>query len=76
MGDYCDWVKVLDFGLVKTLGGDVPEAGLTAPNMVTGTPAYLSPESALGRGGGPPERHLRAGLRGLLDADRPLRLHR
>jgi eukaryotic-like serine/threonine-protein kinase len=48
MGDYCDWVKVLDFGLVKTLGGDVPEAGLTAPHMVTGTPAYLSPESALG----------------------------
>ncbi len=48
MGDYCDWVKVLDFGLVKSLGGDVLEAGLTAPNMVTGTPAYLSPESALG----------------------------
>jgi serine/threonine-protein kinase len=48
MGDYCDWVKVLDFGLVKTLGGDVPEAGLTAPDMLTGTPAYLSPESALG----------------------------
>jgi serine/threonine-protein kinase len=33
---------------VKTLGGDVPEAGLTAPHMLTGTPAYLSPESALG----------------------------
>ena len=48
MGDYCDWVKVLDFGLVKTLGCDVPEAGLTAPHTVTGTPAYLSPESALG----------------------------
>ncbi len=48
MGDYCDWVKVLDFGLVKTLGGDVPEAGLTAPHTVTGTPACLSPESALG----------------------------
>lgn len=34
--------------LVKTLGGDVPEAGLTAPHTVTGTPAYLPPESALG----------------------------
>ncbi|MDQ3208989.1 MAG: serine/threonine protein kinase [Gemmatimonadota bacterium] len=42
MGDYCDWVKVLDFGLVKTLGGDVPEAGLTAPHTVTGTPACLA----------------------------------
>jgi eukaryotic-like serine/threonine-protein kinase len=48
MGDYSDWVKVLDFGLVKTLGGDLAEAGLTAPHTVTGTPAYLSPESALG----------------------------
>ena len=48
MGDYCDWVKVLDFGLVKTLGGDLPEAGLTAPHTLAGTPAYLSPESALG----------------------------
>jgi eukaryotic-like serine/threonine-protein kinase len=48
MGDYCDWVKVLDFGLVKTQGGEALEPGLTAPNTVTGTPAYLSPESALG----------------------------
>jgi hypothetical protein len=48
MGDYCDWVKVLDFGLVKTLGGDSLEPGLTAPNVLSGTPAYLSPESALG----------------------------
>jgi serine/threonine-protein kinase len=48
MGEYCDWVKVLDFGLVKTVGGDGVEPGLTAPNMLSGTPAYLSPESALG----------------------------
>jgi serine/threonine-protein kinase len=48
MGDYCDWVKVLDFGLVKTVGGNGAEPGLTAPNMISGTPAYLSPESALG----------------------------
>ena len=48
MGDYCDWVKVLDFGLVKTVGGNGVEPGLTAPNMISGTPAYLSPESALG----------------------------
>jgi serine/threonine-protein kinase len=48
MGDYADWVKVLDFGLVKAQGGSEQDAGLTAPNMMTGTPAYLSPESALG----------------------------
>jgi serine/threonine protein kinase len=49
MGQYFDYVKVLDFGLVKTQGpaGEV-DPGLTAPNTVTGTPAYLSPESALG----------------------------
>ena len=48
LGEYCDWVKVLDFGLVKSQGGDALEPGLTAPHTVTGTPAYLSPESALG----------------------------
>jgi hypothetical protein len=49
MGQYFDFVKVLDFGLVKSqavaAGADI---GLTGPNVVTGTPAYVSPESALG----------------------------
>jgi tRNA A-37 threonylcarbamoyl transferase component Bud32 len=49
MGHYYDFVKVLDFGLVKKSGsGTEMDIGLTAPNMVAGTPAYLSPESALG----------------------------
>jgi serine/threonine-protein kinase len=48
MGQYSDWVKVLDFGLVKSHVSEVHEPGLTAPHTVTGTPAYLSPESALG----------------------------
>jgi serine/threonine-protein kinase len=48
LGEYSDWVKVLDFGLVKTQAGELLEPGLTAPNTMTGTPAYLSPESALG----------------------------
>jgi serine/threonine-protein kinase len=49
IGHYFDYVKVLDFGLVKRAGGDSAlDVGLTAPNMLTGTPAYLSPESAQG----------------------------
>ena len=48
-GRDCDFVKVLDFGLVKRYAGADPAApGLTAPNVVAGTPAYLSPESASG----------------------------
>jgi hypothetical protein len=42
-GDLYDFVKVLDFGLVKTMSSK--EAGLTAANAVTGTPLYLSPEA-------------------------------
>lgn len=43
-GGVHDFVKVLDFGLVKSL--DVADqANLTNPNTVTGTPYYLSPEA-------------------------------
>jgi serine/threonine-protein kinase len=48
MGRECDFVKVLDFGLVKSAVPAMAEPGLTAPNMLAGTPAYLSPETALG----------------------------
>jgi serine/threonine-protein kinase len=49
MGRECDFVKVLDFGLVKRAGPAEPsEPGLTSPNMLAGTPAYLSPETASG----------------------------
>jgi hypothetical protein len=44
-----DFVKVLDFGLVKRdarwLGSDVR---LTAPETMSGTPAYMAPEMAAG----------------------------
>ncbi len=42
-----DVIKVLDFGLVKTLTSiDRGEAALTATGIIRGTPAYLAPESA------------------------------
>ncbi|MEM9701201.1 MAG: serine/threonine-protein kinase, partial [Planctomycetota bacterium] len=42
-GGLPDVVKVLDFGLVKALGGE-KEAQLTAAGGLTGTPLYISPE--------------------------------
>src|SRR5690349_16483053 len=46
--DY-DYVNVLDFGLVKRLRPtDGGEPVLTAPEVVAGTPAYLSPETLSG----------------------------
>jgi serine/threonine-protein kinase len=44
-----DFAKVLDFGLVKTLHPDDPDRTITTMDRVTtGTPAYLSPEVAMG----------------------------
>jgi eukaryotic-like serine/threonine-protein kinase len=44
-----DYVKVLDFGLVKRLTPtDGGEPALSSPDVVAGTPAYLSPETASG----------------------------
>ena len=42
-----DFVKVLDFGLVKRAGGE-SEVRVTAVGSFAGTPAYGSPESAVG----------------------------
>ena len=47
-----DFVKVLDFGLVKSLDGRPAEAGpakaLTKDTVIQGTPAFMAPEQALG----------------------------
>jgi eukaryotic-like serine/threonine-protein kinase len=43
-----DFVKVLDFGLVKREGG-LPDIQLTAPEAISGTPAYMAPEMASGQ---------------------------
>jgi serine/threonine-protein kinase len=44
-----DFVKVLDFGLVKfDLGSPDRPSTITAPEIATGTPAFMAPEAALG----------------------------
>jgi len=48
-GRETDWVKVLDFGMVKHFGATrLPDQNLTADNVVSGTPAYMAPEQILG----------------------------
>jgi serine/threonine-protein kinase len=42
-----DFVKVLDFGLAKTVSGDSATTQLTIAGTTTGTPAYMAPEIAL-----------------------------
>jgi serine/threonine-protein kinase len=40
-----DWSKVLDFGIAKIQEPDgAIDPGLTAPNLIIGTPQYMSPE--------------------------------
>ena len=42
-------MKVLDFGLVKSVNGDTPgNSFATAQGQVAGTPAYMAPEVAMG----------------------------
>ena len=49
-GEDRDFVKVLDFGLVKPFDEAVEtEPALTRENVVQGTPAFIAPEQALGR---------------------------
>jgi serine/threonine-protein kinase len=44
-----DFVKVLDFGLVKTLDIDDGATQMSTDGTATGTPAYMAPEIALGK---------------------------
>ena len=49
-GEDCDFVKVLDFGLVKAFDEqDEVAPALTRENVVHGTPAFIAPEQAMGR---------------------------
>jgi serine/threonine-protein kinase len=50
-GRQVDFVKVLDFGLVKRVRGfedDQTQMQLTAPQAIGGTPAFMAPEQVLG----------------------------
>jgi eukaryotic-like serine/threonine-protein kinase len=42
-GGQPDFAKVVDFGLVKSVGGGA--AGITSENVVLGTPYYMAPET-------------------------------
>ena len=49
-GEDLDFVKVLDFGLVKQeVTGAKDQMKLTAEGLLTGTPAYMSPEAVSGK---------------------------
>lgn len=47
LGAESDFVKVLDFGLVKQAAG-AEDLRITRPESTTGTPAFMAPEVALG----------------------------
>lgn len=49
-GGLCDFIKVLDFGLVK-LTNSPAAANLTADHIISGTPSYMAPEQAAGERG-------------------------
>ena len=49
MGVSVDYMKVLDFGLVKSSKDeDSADPDLTSPDVTTGTPAFMAPEIAVG----------------------------
>ena len=59
LGPDRDFVKVLDFGLVKTDDGVSADATrLTREGMAFGTPGYMPPEMAIGAGGSEPRSDL------------------
>jgi hypothetical protein len=58
-GGITDIAKILDFGLVKELAGSA-DAGLTAENVLHGTPQYMAPEAIRDSGSQDPRSDLYA----------------
>jgi serine/threonine-protein kinase len=48
-GGVHDVAKLLDFGLARAAGADAQDERLTQDGVITGTPAYMSPEQAGGQ---------------------------
>jgi len=48
-GQVLNFVKVLDFGIAKLTSAHKLQQQMTAPAALMGTPAYMSPEQALGQ---------------------------
>ena len=44
-----DFVKVIDFGIAKALGGESDGQKLTRTGVLVGTPQYMAPEQLLGK---------------------------
>lgn len=55
-----DVAKVVDFGLVKPLAAADISSSVSATNVLTGTPLYMSPESMMTPGAGDPRSDLYA----------------
>jgi serine/threonine-protein kinase len=53
MGLKADFVKILDFGLVKSLETEQGDLALTSEQAILGTPAFLSPEAIAGAAADP-----------------------
>ena len=75
LGPDADFVKVLDFGLVKHTASGQTVTMVSTEGTAIGTPGYMAPEIALGRGDvDGVYGHLLAGLCRLLHADRATRV--
>lgn len=49
LGQQTDFVKILDFGLVKSVAPQQADMALTAEQTVLGTPAFMAPEAIAGQ---------------------------